>query len=105
MKVLLEQDVKGTGKKGEIVNVSDGYARNYLLPQKLASPADASAVNAANISRSAAAHRSPSGRAKAKRKIHTTGAVSDKTGPRTVKSGTKDRHCGAYPREGRPDRG
>ena len=57
MKVLLEQDVKGTGKKGEIVNVSDGYARNYLLPQKLASPADASAVNAANISRSAAAHR------------------------------------------------
>ena len=57
MKVLLEQDVKGTGKKGEIVNVSDGYARNYLLPQKLASPADVSAVNAANISRSAAAHR------------------------------------------------
>ena len=57
MKVLLEQDVKGTGKKGEIVNVSDGYARNYLLPQKLASPADAAAVNAANISRSAAAHR------------------------------------------------
>lgn len=57
MKVLLEQDVKGTGKKGEIVNVSDGYARNYLLPHKLASPADASAVNAANISKSAAAHR------------------------------------------------
>ena len=57
MKVLLEQDVKGTGKKGEIVNVSDGYARNFLLPHKLASPADASAVNAANISKSAAAHR------------------------------------------------
>lgn len=57
MKVLLEQDVKGTGKKGEIVNVSDGYARNYLLPHRLASPADASAVNAANISKSAAAHR------------------------------------------------
>ena len=57
MRVLLEQDVKGTGKKGEIVNVSDGYARNYLLPHKLASPADASAVNAANIQKSAAAHR------------------------------------------------
>ena len=57
MKVLLEQDVKGTGKKGEIVNVSDGYARNYLLPRKLASPADAAAVNAANISKSAAAHK------------------------------------------------
>lgn len=57
MKVLLEQDVKGTGKKGEIVNVSDGYARNYLLPHKLATPADAAAVNAANISKSAAAHK------------------------------------------------
>ncbi len=57
MKVLLEQDVKGTGKKGEIVNVSDGYARNFLLPRKLAAPADAAAVNAASISKSAAAHR------------------------------------------------
>jgi large subunit ribosomal protein L9 len=57
MKVLLEQDVKGTGKKGEVANVSDGYARNYLFPHKLASPADASAINAANISKSAAAHR------------------------------------------------
>lgn len=57
MKVLLEQDVKGTGKKGDIVNVSDGYARNYLLPHKLASPADASAVNAMNISKGAAQHR------------------------------------------------
>ena len=57
MKVLLEQDVKGTGKKGEIVSVSDGYARNFLLPRKLATPADASAVNAASISKSAAAHR------------------------------------------------
>ena len=57
MKVLLEQDVKGTGKKGDIVNVSDGYARNFLFPKKLAAPADASAVNAANIQKSAAAHR------------------------------------------------
>ena len=40
MKVVLEQDVKGTGKKGEVVNVSDGYARNFLLPRKMASPAD-----------------------------------------------------------------
>ena len=57
MKVLLEQDVKGTVKKGDIVNVSDGYARNFLFPKKLAAPADASAVNAANIQKSAAAHR------------------------------------------------
>lgn len=57
MKVLLGQDVKGTGKKGEIVEVSDGYARNFLLPRKMATPADASAVNAANIQKSAAQHR------------------------------------------------
>ena len=57
MKLLLEQDVKGTGKKGEIVEVSDGYARNFLLPRKLATPADAQAVNAANIQKSAAAHK------------------------------------------------
>lgn len=57
MKVLLEQDVKGTGKKGEVVNVSDGFARNFLFPKKLAAPADASAVNAATIQKSAAAHR------------------------------------------------
>lgn len=57
MKVLLEQDVKGTGKKGEIADVSDGYARNYLLPRKLATPADAQAINAASIQKSAAAHK------------------------------------------------
>lgn len=57
MKVILEQDVKGQGKKGEIINVSDGYARNFLFPHKLASPADAAAINAASIQKSAAAHR------------------------------------------------
>ena len=36
MKVILQQDVKGKGRKGELVNVSDGYARNFLLPRKLA---------------------------------------------------------------------
>lgn len=45
MKVILTKDVKGKGKKGEMVNVSDGYARNYLLPQGLAIEANATAVN------------------------------------------------------------
>lgn len=57
MKVLLEQDVKGTGKKGQIIEVNDGYARNFLLPRKLASPADTSSINAANIQKSAAQHK------------------------------------------------
>ena len=45
MKVLLKADVKGQGKKGEIKEVSDGYARNFLLPKGLAVVADAQAVN------------------------------------------------------------
>lgn len=45
MKVVLLQDVKGQGKKDEIINVSDGYARNYLFPKKLALVADAKILN------------------------------------------------------------
>ncbi len=45
MKVVLLADVKGSGKKGELVNVSDGYARNFLLPRKLAKEANAQAMN------------------------------------------------------------
>ena len=45
MKVILTQDVKGQGKKDQIINVSDGYARNFLFPKKLAIPADAKAMN------------------------------------------------------------
>ena len=45
MKVILQQDVKGQGKRGQLVNVSDGYARNFLLPKKLAVIATAENVN------------------------------------------------------------
>ena len=45
MKVVLLQDVKSIGKKGELVNVSDGYARNFLIPRKLAVPATAENLN------------------------------------------------------------
>ena len=45
MKVILQQDVRGQGKKGQLVEVSDGYARNFLLPKKLAVPATAENVN------------------------------------------------------------
>lgn len=45
MKVILMQDVKSLGKKGELVEASDGYARNFLLPRKLAKEANAQAMN------------------------------------------------------------
>ena len=45
MKVILTQDVKSLGKKGELVNASDGYARNFLFPRKLAVEANAQAMN------------------------------------------------------------
>ena len=45
MKVILQQDVRGQGKKGQLVEVSDGYARNFLLPKKLAVTATAENVN------------------------------------------------------------
>ena len=45
MKVILQQDVKGQGKKGQMVEVSDGYGRNFLLPRKLAVEATAEFVN------------------------------------------------------------
>lgn len=48
MKVILQQEVKKLGKKGDIIEVSEGYARNYLLVQKLAIPATASNINNAN---------------------------------------------------------
>ena len=45
MKVILLQDVKGQGKKGQLIDVSDGYARNFLLPKKLAQEATADNIN------------------------------------------------------------
>ena len=45
MKVILLQDVRGKGKKGQLLEVSDGYARNYMLPRKLAVEATPDAVN------------------------------------------------------------
>ena len=57
MKVILLQDVKGTGKKDQIIEASDGYARNYLLPKKLAREATAEALNSIEKSKSADRHR------------------------------------------------
>ena len=56
MKVILKADVKGQGKAGQIVNVSDGYARNFLFPKGLAVEANASAMSELNSKNAAAAH-------------------------------------------------
>ena len=57
MKVILLQDVKGQGKKGQLINVSDGYARNFLFPRKLAAEATADAMNTKKLQDEAAARR------------------------------------------------
>ena len=57
MKVILLTDVKGKGKKGQMIEVSDGYARNYMLPRKLAQEATADAVNTMRMNDTATAER------------------------------------------------
>ena len=65
MKVILLQDVKGKGKKGQMIEVSDGYARNFMLPQKLAMEATADAINTMRMNDKAAAEKAARERAEA----------------------------------------
>ena len=65
MKVILLQDVKGKGKKGQMIEVSDGYARNYMLPRKLAIEATADAVNTMRMNDKALQERRAKERAEA----------------------------------------
>lgn len=57
MKVILLADVKGSGKKNQIIDVNDGYARNFLIPRKLAKEATATNINAVDVAEKAEAHR------------------------------------------------
>ena len=92
MKVILLQDVKGHGKKGQLVEASDGYARNYLLPKKLAIEANATNLNALKISDEAKKHHAAEEKAAAER----DGArLRGKTVRVTAKSGTGGRLFGA----------
>ena len=65
MKIILLQDVKGKGKKGQMLEISDGYARNFLLPRKLAVEATPDAINTMRMNDKAAAEKAAKERAEA----------------------------------------
>ncbi len=85
MKVILLTDVKGTGKKGELVTVSDGYGRNYLLPRKLAKEADAKALNELKNAEESKKYRIETETAKAK---EDAARLEGQTLTLTAKAGT-----------------
>lgn len=84
MKVVLLADVKGVGKKGELINASDGYARNFLLPRKLAKEANAQAMNELKNAEASKAYKIKSETEEAKR---TSEALSGKIVRVTAKAG------------------
>ena len=65
MKVILKQDVKGKGKKGQMVEVAEGYARNFLLPKGLAAPATTDAMNTMRLQEKARARAEAEAKARA----------------------------------------
>ena len=75
MKVIFNVDVKGQAKKGELKEVSDGYARNYLLPRKLATEATADNINAMKLKEKAKAAQMAKDKAKAEEYAEKLGAV------------------------------
>lgn len=76
MKVILLKDVKGSGKKGEVVNVSDGYATNYLFRQGLAQPANAQNLSALEAQRSSELYKKEVALKEAKELAEKLGAVT-----------------------------
>ena len=92
MKVILTQDVKGSGKKGELVNVSDGYARNFLLAKGLAIEATAQAMNDLKNKQAANEHRIAVEKQAA---MDTAAKLKDKVVKVTAKAGTGGRGFGA----------
>ena len=78
MKVIFQQDVKGQGKKGELKNVSDGYARNYLLPRGLAMEATTDNLNAYKLKEKAKAAQIAKEKAAAQEAAEKLGAVQVK---------------------------
>ena len=96
MKVILLMDVPGMGKRDEIVNVSDGYARNFLFPKKMAREATAGATREVERKRAAEDAREAARRAEAEAK---SALLKDKVIHRQVKCGDKGRLYGSVTTE------
>ena len=92
MQVILNQDIKELGKKGELVNVSDGYAKNYLIPRKLAVTADATAMNELKNRESSKAHKLAVEKANAEAAAEK---IKGKTVNLTARAGTNGRLFGS----------
>ena len=92
MKVILLADVKGTGKKGELVNASDGYARIYLIPRKLAKEANAQAMNELKNAEASKQHKIQVDKENAN---EAAGKINEKTIKMTAKAGQGGRLFGS----------
>ena len=92
MKVIFLQDVKGSGKKGEVKNVADGYARNMLFPKNLAAPANAENMNKLNAQKSSVQFRIDTERKNAQ---ESAGKLEGKRVVVKAKAGPNDRLFGS----------
>ena len=92
MKVSLLQDVKGKGKKGQMIEVSDGYARNFMLPKKMAIEATPDAINTMKMNDKATAERIAKEKAEA---LATANKLREMTLTVTAKGGGQGRLFGA----------
>jgi large subunit ribosomal protein L9 len=92
MKVILLQDVKGKGKKGQMLEISDGYARNFLLPKKMAIEATPDAINTMRMNDKAAAEKAAKERAEA---LETSKRLREMTVTVTAKGGGAGKLFGA----------
>ena len=92
MKVILQQDVRGQGKKGELIDAAEGYARNYLLPRKLAVPATPDAINTMKLKDAARRKEEAANRAAA---VETADKLRGKTVRVAAKGGAGGKLFGA----------
>ena len=92
MKVILQQDIRGKGKRGQMIEVSDGYARNFLLPRKLAQEATADNINTMRMNDKATQERQAKERAEA---LDLRNRMKDMTVVVTAKGGGAGRLFGS----------